>query len=153
MRKEWDQQILSGCSSSGPAALALGQEELPEDPQGWHGGAAGLPGAGLCLGCPICGAEPSVPPGAAVPFRGTGAVVAVPRALQQPAPDTALGPAQHEKLGWAGQRAGRWAEGRKVGVPPQQKGIPQPLSDTPSASPLIQTLHPCGATCTHPSNL
>lgn len=54
---------------------------------------------------------------------------------------------------WAGQRAGRWAEGRKVGVPPQQKGIPQPLSDTPSASPLIQTLHPCGATCTHPFNL
>lgn len=36
---------LSGCSSSGPAALALGQEELPEDPQGWHGGAAGLPGS------------------------------------------------------------------------------------------------------------
>ena len=35
----------------------------------------------------------------------------------------------------------------------QEKGIPQPLSDTPSASPLSQTLHPCGATCTHPFNL
>lgn len=39
---------------------------------------------------------------------GTGAVVAVPRALQQPAMGTAVGPAQPRLLGWAGERAGRW---------------------------------------------
>lgn len=44
---------------------------------------------------------------------GTGAVVAVPRALQQPAMGTAVGPAQPRLLGWAG--LGRGQGGGRAG--------------------------------------
>ena len=97
-RSDVTSKALSVCSSSGPAAAVLGQKELPEAPQGWHGGAAGLPGS------------------AAEESRGHSR--------------------QGTWLGWAGYRAGRWAESREVG----ELGAAGPAWKLPS-----REKHPCGA--------